>query len=77
VLKHFQDKFVLQESRDSSVGIGLGYGLDDRGSIPSWGNDGIFSLHHHVETDSGAHSVSHPIGTGDSFPGSKAVGARS
>jgi hypothetical protein len=48
----------------------LGYGLDDRGSIPGRGNDGILSLLHHVQTGSGAHIASYPMGTG-----SKEVGA--
>jgi hypothetical protein len=34
----------------------------------------FFSPHHHVQTGSGAHPASHPMGTGSSFPGSKAVG---
>jgi hypothetical protein len=37
-------------SRDSSVGIALGYGLDDRGSrvrLPA--GAGNFSLHHRVQ----------------------------
>jgi len=34
---------------------------------------GNFSLHHCVQTDSGVHSASYPMGTGDSFPGSKAA----
>jgi hypothetical protein len=61
-------------SRDSSLGIATGYGLDDREvgvRIPV----GLrFSLLH-VETGSGAHPTSYPIGTGGSFPGGKAAGA--
>jgi hypothetical protein len=66
-----------QESRHSSVGIALGYGLDDRGSrvrFPAW--TGNFSLHHrNVQNGSGAHPVSYLIGTRDSIPGGKAAGA--
>jgi hypothetical protein len=55
---------------------GLGYGLDDRGSrfrFPAV--DGNFSLHHCVQNGSGAHPASYPMGTKDSFPGGKVVGA--
>jgi hypothetical protein len=56
----------MTKSRDSSVGIALGYGLDDRGegSIPRWGGGaGKFSLHHRVQNGSGAHPASYPMGT--------------
>jgi hypothetical protein len=62
--------------RDSSVGIALGYGLDDRGSwfrFPE--GAGTFSLHHRVQNVSGAHPASYPMGTRVSFPGGKAAGA--
>jgi hypothetical protein len=36
---------------------------------------GNFSLHHHVQTGSGAHPASYPIGTRGSFPWGKAAGA--
>jgi hypothetical protein len=51
-------------SRDSSVGIVLGYGLDDRGSrfrFPA--GAGNFSLHHRVQNGSGASPASYPMGT--------------
>jgi hypothetical protein len=48
-------------SRDSSVGIATGYGLDGPGFD--------FSLLHSVQTGSGAHPASYPIGTGGSFAG--------
>jgi hypothetical protein len=35
----------------------------------------LFSTVHRVQTDSGAHPTSYPIGTGGSFPGGKAEGA--
>jgi hypothetical protein len=50
-----------------------GYGLDDRGSIP--GGAGSFSLHHRVQTGSGAHPAPYPMGTVGSFPGDKVAGA--
>jgi hypothetical protein len=34
-----------------------------------------FSLHHRIQTGSGAHPASYPMGTKGSFPGGKAVGA--
>jgi hypothetical protein len=63
-------------SRDSSVGIALGYKLNDRGSRVRFpAGAGNFSLHHCVHNGSGAHPASHPMGTRGSFPGSKAAGA--
>jgi hypothetical protein len=57
-----------RESRDSSVDIALGYGLDDRGSRVRFPAGAVnFSLHHHVQNGSGAHPASCPMG--------KAVGA--
>jgi hypothetical protein len=46
-------------SRDSSVGIATGYGLDDR-MIGGW----EFFSRHHVQPSSGAHPDSYPMGTG-------------
>jgi hypothetical protein len=55
-------------SRDSSVGIALGYGLDDQGSRVRFpAGAGNFYLHHRVQNGSGAHP-SYPMGTRDSFP---------
>jgi hypothetical protein len=54
-------------SRDSSVGIVTGYGLDDRGvgvRVPVGSR--IFSE---------VHPTSYPMGTGSYFPGGKAAGA--
>jgi hypothetical protein len=62
--------------RDSSVGIAFGYGLDERGSrfrFPA--GAGNFSLHHRLQNGSGARPASYPMGTGGTFPGSKAAGA--
>jgi hypothetical protein len=67
---------VLIKSCDSSVGIALGYGLDDRGCrvrFPAVA--GNFSLHHRVQNGSGSHPASYPMGTSGSFPGGKAARA--
>jgi hypothetical protein len=67
--------FFLQ-SRDSSVGMALGYGLDDRGPRVRFpAGTGNFSLQHRVQNGSGAHPASCPLGTRGSFPGGKAAGA--
>jgi hypothetical protein len=47
------------------------YGLDDRGSIPDRGR-GFFSSSPCVQTGSGAHPASYPMGTGGPFLGGKA-----
>jgi hypothetical protein len=57
-------------SRDSSVSIVTDYGLDDRGSILGRGRE--FSSSPCVQTGSGAHPASCPMGTAGSFPGGKA-----
>jgi hypothetical protein len=60
---------------DDSVGIALGYGLDEPGSgvrLPA--GAGNFSLHHRVQNGSGAYPASYPMGTRGSFPGGKAAG---
>jgi hypothetical protein len=64
----------LSYLRDSSVGIALGYGLDDRGSrvrFPAVA--GNFSLHHRIQNGSGANPASYKMGTVGSFPGGKAA----
>jgi hypothetical protein len=66
--------FSLFNSRDSSVGIALGYGLDDRRSRVRFpAGAGNFYLHHRLQNGSGAQPASYPIGTRGSFPGGKAV----
>jgi hypothetical protein len=51
-------------SRDNSVGIALGYGLDDRGSRVRFpAGDENFSLHHRVQNGSGVHPASYPMGS--------------
>jgi hypothetical protein len=64
------------KSRDSSVGIALGYGLDDQGSRVRFpAGAGNFSLHHRVKTGSGAHPSSYPMGNRGPFLRGKAAGA--
>jgi hypothetical protein len=63
-------------SRDNSVSLALGYGLDGRGSrfrFPS--GAGNFSLHHRVQNGFGVHTDRYPMGTRGSFPGDKMTGA--
>jgi hypothetical protein len=56
------------QSRDSSVGTALGYGLDDRGfRVRFLAGAGNFSLHHRVQNGSGAHPASYPMGTRGCF----------
>jgi hypothetical protein len=66
---------TVAKSRDTSVGIALGYGLDDRGSrvrfpVGGWN----FFLHHRVQNGFGAQPASYPMGTRGSFPEGKAAG---
>jgi hypothetical protein len=66
----------VQVSRDSSVGIALVFGLDDRDSrVRFLAGAGNFSLHHRVQNSSGAHPASYPMGRRGSFPWVKAAGA--
>jgi hypothetical protein len=63
-------------SRDSSVGIALGYGVDERGSRDRFSvAAGNFSLHHRVQNGFGAHQASYSMGTRGSFRGGKTAGA--
>jgi hypothetical protein len=67
---------MMLSVRDSSVGIALGYGLDDRGSRVRFpAEPGNFSLHHRVQNGPGAHPAFYPVGTRGSFPGGKAAWA--
>jgi hypothetical protein len=66
----------LLKSRDSSVSIALGYGLDDRDSRVRFpAGAGNFSLHHRVQNGSDAHPASYPMGNRGSFPGGRAAEA--
>jgi hypothetical protein len=63
------------KSRESSVGIALGYGLDDRGSrVRFLAGSRNFSLHRRVQNGSGAHPASYPMRKRGPFPGGKAAG---
>jgi hypothetical protein len=65
-----------RQSHDSSVGIALGYGLDDRGSrVRFLEGAGNLSFHRHVQNGSGAHPASCPLGARGSFSGGKVGGA--
>jgi hypothetical protein len=59
-------------TRESSVGVATGYGLEGRSSIPGSLRD--FFLLHRVQTGSGAHPTFHPMGTRSFFPGVKRQG---
>jgi hypothetical protein len=52
----------------------LGYGLDDRKVDSRQGLDGNLFLYR-VQTGSGVHPASYPMGMRDSFSGDKAAGA--
>jgi hypothetical protein len=63
-------------SRDSSVGIALGYGLHGHSSRVRFpAGSGNFSHHHRVQNGSGARPDSYPMGIRGSFPGGKEAGA--
>jgi hypothetical protein len=66
---------LLTASRDNVVGKATGYGLDDRGVEVRVPLGSKFSLLHVVQTGTGAYPASYPMGTGGSFPRSKAAGA--
>jgi hypothetical protein len=54
------------ESQGSSISVQTR--LDDQGSVPGRGNDGIFSLHHCIQTSPGTHPTSCAVGTGRLLP---------
>jgi hypothetical protein len=64
----------LNRSLVSIVGIVTGYRLDDQGvgGVPLGSR---FSFLHVVQTSSGVHPTSYPMGTGGSFHGDKAAWA--
>jgi hypothetical protein len=66
---------LLTESSDSSVGIALGYGLDERSSRVRFPAEAGNFSHHRIQNGSGAHPASYPMGTRGSFPGGKEDGA--
>jgi hypothetical protein len=65
----YMDTNTHTQSRGSIVGIALGYELDDRSS-GNW----ELSLHHRIQTGSGAHPASYPMAIKGSFPGVKRPG---
>jgi hypothetical protein len=69
----FKTLYEKKVSRDSAVGIAIGYGLDGRRvgvRVPV--RD--FSLLHVVQTSSRAHPAYHPMGIGGSFSRVKGAG---
>jgi hypothetical protein len=59
-------------SQGSSVSIVTSYGIDNQGSrVQFLVGAGNFSLCHCVQTSSGAHPASYPMGTWGSFPRGK------
>jgi hypothetical protein len=63
-------QYGTELSRDSSVGMALGYGLDDRSSRVRFPMGfGNFSLHHRIQNGSGSHPASYPRDTRGSSPG--------
>jgi hypothetical protein len=56
-------------SRDSSVGIATGYGLDDQGGGSSSPGREKISLLHIVQTGSGVHLTFYKMGTGGKAAG--------
>jgi hypothetical protein len=66
---------ATKQSHNSSVGIALRYGLDDRGSRVRFPAEaGNLSLHHRVQNGSGPHPASYPMGTKDPSLGVKRPG---
>jgi hypothetical protein len=61
----------MKKSRDSSIGIATGYGLDDQGSEFESREDQEFSLLRNIQTGPGAHPVSYPMDNGGPFSGVK------
>jgi hypothetical protein len=60
----------------TTVGIALGYGLDDRNSRVRFPvGAGNFSIHRRVQNSSGAHPAFYTMGSRGSFPGGKAAEA--
>jgi hypothetical protein len=62
--------FSVLKSRDGSVSIATRLWTGRSGLRYPTGT-GNFSLRHRLQTDSGAHSASYPVGTTCSFPGVK------
>jgi hypothetical protein len=58
-------KFERNMDRVISVGITIGYGMDNLGSFPAWSRK--FYLFHSVQTGSGPHPASYLMGIGGSL----------
>jgi hypothetical protein len=67
----YDNRLFCFGSRDGSVGIVTGYGLDGRGSILA---GTTFSPLHSVQTGSGAHPASYPMDAGGFTSEYKAAG---
>jgi hypothetical protein len=67
----------IRMSQDSSVGIETDYGLNDRmNGVRLPAGAGNLSLPHRVQTGSGAHSASYPMGTRVLYLGVKRSGRK-
>jgi hypothetical protein len=63
-------------SRDNSVGIATRLRAGDGSSRVRFpAGAGMFSLHHRLQTGSGTHPASYPVGNRGSIPVGKAAGA--
>jgi hypothetical protein len=62
----YAEGFDQLRSRDSSVGIATGYGLEGNVPVPAGARD--FSLLHSVQTGTAAHPASYPMDTGGPYP---------
>jgi hypothetical protein len=71
----FEEYSLVGMSRDSALGIGTGYRLEDQEvgvQVPVGSR--IFSSPN-IQTGSGVHPTSYPMGTGGSIPGVKRPGS--
>jgi hypothetical protein len=77
-MSQWKERFIVpiyKKSRNSSVGIATGYGLDNRMigvRFPALA--GKISLRNHVQTGSGNHTTSYPVGAGGFSLGVKGRG---
>jgi len=68
-------EFGFTPGRDSSIGIAVGYGVDDRCSrVLFSAGAGNYSRHHRVQNGSRAHPAFYPLSIRGSFPDGKAAG---
>jgi hypothetical protein len=73
----YELKYLLlsQNSRDSAVVIATGYGLDDWAVGVRVPVESRIFFFHVVQTGTGDHPASYPLGTGGPVYGGKAVGS--